>query len=160
MRFLVFSRFFQLGGHFWILPYSQNSLRVSSILPRRDGSIRSNRRPPTQKNIFGFMYIRVFLFFVYIRVLSNLPAIFDFPVFPTFATSFVNTASTRRIDPHQPDASNSKDTISELSIFVYFFQTCAVLRNQTCAVLRSQPTSLPLPQGLFFRRLSFWLSTV
>ena len=46
-----------------------------------------------------------------------------FPVFPEFATSFVNTASTRRIDPHQPEASNSKNKISKCSILVYLSDT-------------------------------------
>ena len=59
------------------------------------------------------------MIFEVFRGFSNLAAIFDFPVFPKHATSFVNTASTRRIDPHQPEASNSKSKISKCSMFVY-----------------------------------------
>ena len=45
-----------------------------------------------------------------------------FPKFKKIATSFVNTASTRRIDPYQPDTSNSKNEFSKFMIFVYFSQ--------------------------------------
>ena len=51
-----------------------------------------------------------------------------FPVFQNFPTTFVNTASTRRIDPHQPEASNSKNKISRFLILAYLSDTISSSR--------------------------------